>query len=116
MNRVRRVWGLLFNKRLAWALLWTALITAVAISVNLIGVHVVGDVNDWSQWLKEHGGCFLAWRLCVYGATAYGWLRMRRRLIRRETGADTPRRLLRTEIAAVLAVIALEGTAALQSR
>jgi hypothetical protein len=31
-----------------------------------------------------HAGYFLVWRLCLYGATAYGWVWMRRRLLARE--------------------------------
>ena len=39
---------------------------------------------------------------------AYGWWWMRRRLLRREPPRETHQRLLRTEIAAVIAVVALE--------
>ena len=38
----------------------------------------------WEQWLAAASGYFLVWRLCLYGATACGWMWMRRRLLARE--------------------------------
>ncbi|GAD20421.1 DUF4400 domain-containing protein [Acidovorax sp. MR-S7] len=55
----------------------------------------------------------------VYGATAYGWVWMRRRLLAREAqrGADRQerRRLLRSEIAGIAAILALEASLLLQA-
>ncbi|TAH44586.1 MAG: hypothetical protein EYC67_12590 [Betaproteobacteria bacterium] len=109
MNRLawpRRAW--LFNRRVGVALLCTLLLVAAAAAVNIVGVHVVGGVEGWQHWLQAHAGYFLVWRLCLYGATAYGWWWMRRRLLRRESARATHQRLLRTEIAAVISVLALE--------
>lgn len=78
----------LFNRRVGVALLWTLLVVAAAVAVNIAGIHVVGGVEGWQHWLQAHAGHFFVWRLCLYGATAYGWWWMRRRLLRRET---TPR-------------------------
>jgi hypothetical protein len=41
--------------------------------------HLVGSVAGWERWLGCTAGYFLVWRLCLYGATAYGWVWMRRR-------------------------------------
>jgi hypothetical protein len=100
----------LFNRRVGVALLWTLLVAAAAVAVNIAGIHVVGGVEGWQHWLQAHAGHFFVWRLCLYGATAYGWWRMRRRLLRREPSRETHQRLLRTEIAAVIAVVALEAS------
>lgn len=99
-------------RRLVWALFWGLAVIVVAAAVNVIGILVAGDVNGWVHWLRAHRGDFLAWRLCLYGATAWGWCWMRERVRRREPGAHT--RLLRVEIAAVLVILALEGVAFLQ--
>ena len=91
----------LFNRRVGVALLWTLLVVAVAAVVNIAGIQVVGGVEGWQHWLQAHAGHFFVWRLCLYGATAYGW---------REPSRETHQRLLRTETAAVIAVVALEAS------
>ena len=88
-----------------------ALIAAVAYPlVHVLGRTLRWRVEGWQHWLQAHAGHFFVWRLCLYGATVYGWWWMRRRLLRREPSRETHQRLLRTEIAAVIAVIALEAS------
>lgn len=105
----------LFNRRLWLTLLWMATIALVALGINLLGIHALGSANAWSHWLAVHRWHFLAWRLCLYGATAYGWWWMRGRIMRRELLPETAARLRRTEFAALLAILALEGSAFMQS-
>ena len=109
----------LFSRRAAKALLWTAVITAAAVVANIVGIYLVGSVAGWERWLAASAGYFLMWRLCLYGATAYGWVWMRRRLLAREAqrGADRQarRRLLRSEIAGVIAIVALEASLLMQA-
>ena len=100
----------LFNRRVGVALLWTLLVVAAAVAVNIAGIHMVGGVEGWENWLRAHAGHFFLWRLCLYGATAYGWWWLHRRLLRREPSREARQRLLRTEIAAVIAVVALEAS------
>ena len=100
----------LFNRRVGVGLLCTLLVVAVAAVVNIAGIHVVGGLDDWQHWLQAHAGHFFVWRLCLYGATAYCWWWMLRRLLRREPSRESHQRLLRTEIAAVIAVVALEAS------
>ncbi len=104
----------LFNRRVGVALLCTLLVVAVAAAVNIAGIHMIGGVEGWQHWLQAHAGHFLVWRLCLYGATADGWWWMLRRLLRREPSRESHQRLLRTEIAAVIAVVALEAGQALR--
>ena len=100
----------LSNRRVGVGLLFTLLVVAVATVVNIAGIHVVGGLDDWQHWMQAHAGHFFVWRLCLYGATAYCWWWMLRRLLRREPSRESHQRLLRTEIAAVIAVVALEAS------
>ena len=85
-----------------------------AIAINMVGISIKGDVNNWNRWLQQHRGHFAFWRLFLYAATGFGWWWMRARLLSREPDPETRARLLRTEIAAVLAIVALEISTFLQ--
>lgn len=98
----------LFSRQLGRTLAWIALIVFVAVAVNLVGIRLVGDADTWSRWLDEHAGYFLVWRLCLYGATACGWIWMRRRLREHDTSREAHQRLLRAEVGAVAAIVLLE--------
>jgi len=91
----------LLNRNVGKALLWTVLVLALAVAANVLG-------DDWQSWLDAAAGVFFVWRLCLYAATIYGWRWMRRRLLARESGSEAKRRLIRAEVAAVIAVTALE--------
>ncbi len=113
---LRQRW--LFSRRAAKALLWTVVIVAAAVGANVAGIYLVGSVAGWERWLAASAGYFLVWRLCLYGATAYGWMWMRRRLLAREADLaavqQARRRLLRSEIAGVVAIVALEASLLMQ--
>jgi hypothetical protein len=98
------------NRRVGIALLWALLIFGVAVTVNVAGIHVVGSIDGWEHWLHAHSTHFLACRLVLYAATAYGWWWMRQRLRQRDPTAETRQRLLRVEIAAVVTLVLLEGS------
>lgn len=105
---LRPAW--LFNRRAGIALLWGVLIIGVAVIANVAGIHIVGSIDGWERWLHAHSAYFLAWRLVLYAATAYGWWWVRQRLRQREPTAEPHQRLLRVEIAAVVTVMLLEGS------
>jgi hypothetical protein len=90
------------------ALLWSFSLLAVAAGVNIVGIRTVGDVDKWSLWLSAHGHWFLAWRLCLYGLTTWGWWWMRERIRIREPGAEALSRLRRMEIAGLAAILVVE--------
>ena len=102
----------LFSRRSAKTLLWALLIVAAAVGANVAGIYLVGSVAKWERWLAASAGYFFLWRMCLYGATAYGWVWMRRRVLAREVndeaGRQARRRLVRSEIAGVIAIVALE--------
>ncbi|MGF0546325.1 hypothetical protein ACQRZC_18235, partial [Pseudomonas aeruginosa] len=108
MSLMRAAWlrpRWLFNRRAAKALLWTVVLATVAVGANIVGIYLVGSVAGWERWLAAAAGYFLVWRLCLYGATAYGWVWMRRRLLAREDDAQARRRLVRSEVAGVVAIV-----------
>jgi len=98
----------LFHRNVGKALLWTVLVLALAVAANVLGIYLLGSIDDWQHWLSAAAGYFLVWRLCLYAATIYGWRWMRRRLLARESGVEARRRLIRSEVAAVIAIVALE--------
>ncbi|MEA9578809.1 hypothetical protein VC218_07725 [Xanthomonas nasturtii] len=100
-----------FNRRLGIALLWTALAVGIAAAANLVGIRILGGIEAWSHWLRAHAGYFFAWRLVLYGATAWGWQWMHRRLRQRDASTEAFSRLRRTEIASVLVIALLEISA-----
>ena len=121
MSPMRATWlhpRWLFSRRAAKALLWTVVLVAAAVGANVVGIYLVGSVAGWEQWLTATAGYFLVWRLCLSGATASGWIWMRRRLLAREdqNGADRQarRRLVRSEIAGVVAIMVLEASLLMQ--
>ena len=95
--------------RVGRVLFWSAPVGGVAVIVNLIGIRSVGGIDHWTQWLRVHAGAFLVWRLCLYGVTGWGWVWMRQRLTRRESSVEARHRLVRIEVAAVLAIALIEG-------
>lgn len=104
MSLMRAAWlrpRWLFNRRAAKALLWTMVLAAVAVGANIVGIYLVGSVAGWERWLAAAAGYFLVWRLCLYGATAYGWVWMRRRRSRCVPGG-------------AVAIVALEASLLMQ--
>jgi hypothetical protein len=107
--------GWLFNRRVARALLWTLLLLALAVVANVAGIYLVGSVDGWQHWMAQASGYFLIWRLCLYGATVYGWRWMRQRLLAREPDLQAKHRLIRVEVAGIIAIAALEISLLLQA-
>jgi len=63
--------------------LWAVLVFLLAFAVNAVGIYLAGSAVAWLQWLDQYRLHFLAWRLCLYTATAGGWIWARRRLLQR---------------------------------
>ncbi|ABE31775.1 putative membrane protein [Paraburkholderia xenovorans LB400] len=105
----------LFSRRAVKTLLWLVLVVAAAVGANVAGIYLVGSVAAWEHWLAASAGYFFIWRLCLYGATVYGWVWMRRRLLAREDNAQARRRLIRAEVAGVVAIVALEASLLMQA-
>lgn len=95
-------------QRMGLVMLWSTLLIAVAVAINVLGIRMAGSIESWQQWLAEHANLFLAWRLLLYAGTVWGWIWMRRRLLARQPQASAHQRLLHAEITAVLTIAALE--------
>lgn len=102
--------GWLFNRRSARALACTIGLVCLAIGANVAGIFLIGSVSGWQRWMTAAAGYFLVWRICLYAATVYGWLWMRRRLLARESAPEARRRLVRAEVAGAIAIVALEAS------
>ncbi|WP_051414906.1 hypothetical protein [Pseudomonas sp. QTF5] len=89
-------------------ILWALLITLAIVVIGLLGLEAAHDINSWSHWVKSQATALLIWRLALYGATAYGWCRMRQRLTAEGISTQQHDRLLYAEIAAVVAIALLE--------
>lgn len=95
------------HQRAIRLLLWTVLL-GLSLAATIAGINLVGTGNNWQRGLGDTAAGFFIWRVCLYGATACGWRWMRRRLLACEAGDDVRRRLIRTEVAGVIAIVALE--------
>ncbi|GKT02078.1 hypothetical protein AVKW3434_21835 [Acidovorax sp. SUPP3434] len=104
------------GRRAAVALLWAAAVIAVAVVANLVGIRMLGSISQWDRWLQEQAVWFFAWRLALYAVSGWGWVWMRRRLCAREPDGNAHQRFLRAEIAAAMALVALECSLLLQAR
>jgi hypothetical protein len=102
-NRLLRL-----GRRGGIALLWAVALVAAAVAANVVGIAMLGSLGAWQGWLTQATWLFLLWRLCLYAATVYGWRWMRRRVLARDGSVPARRRLVRTEVAAVVAIVALE--------
>jgi hypothetical protein len=104
----------LFRQRTVQVMLWTVVLVAAAVGANIVGIYFFGSVAGWERWLTAASGYFLVWRLCMYSATAWGWIWMRQRLLTREDDKQARRRLIRAEIAGASAIVALEASLLMQ--
>ncbi|MEI7252167.1 hypothetical protein [Pectobacterium versatile] len=105
----------LLSWRTARVLLWTVLLLVITVTANVLGIYFAGSIVGWEHWLADAASYFLLWRVCLYGATVYGWLWMRRRLLLRDTSPDAQRRLIRTEASGIAALLVLEFSLLVQN-
>lgn len=85
-----------------------AVLTVVAILIHVVGTRLVRSVAAWQRWLHTHAWMFVLWRLSLYAAIVRGWWWIRTRVRQRENAPEARRRLMRAEIAAVLAIALTE--------
>ncbi|WP_244197518.1 hypothetical protein [Caballeronia ptereochthonis] len=88
-----------------------AALTVVTIILHVVGMRLVGGIVAWQHWLHAHAWLFGIWRLGFYAVIVRGWWWMRTRVRQREPSAEARRRLVRAEIAAVLAIALTECVA-----
>lgn len=75
-------------------LLVLSIFVALAFIVTFAGIHLLGGISQWQQWLDDHAGHFFIWRLCLYAAIAAFWPWVRRRRLQREPDARSSLRMI----------------------
>lgn len=105
----------IFNRRVAKALLYLAMVLSVALTLGLAGTDVVGHLANTGGWMQARTGHFLAWRLFLYAVAARTWWSFRRRLLQRNASQEMLQHLIRTEIAIMQAIALLEGVLFVQN-
>ena len=88
-----------------------ATLTVVTIILHVVAIRLVGGIVAWQHWLHAHAWMFGIWRLGLYAMIVRGWWWMRTRVQQREPSPEARRRLVRAEIAAVLAIALTECVA-----
>ena len=99
----------LFNRRVGKALLWTLVVFAAALTVNLIGIRLTGSIDGWKVWLRAHAAQFFVWRLCIYGAIATFWWQTRQRLRQQPFDVDALKRLRLIGAGAIITLLLHES-------
>ncbi|GKV94887.1 hypothetical protein PEC301645_23340 [Pectobacterium carotovorum subsp. carotovorum] len=56
----------------------------LAFVVTFAGIHLLGSIEHWQQWLDEHAVHFFVWRLCLYTSIVAAWPWVRRRRLARD--------------------------------
>ena len=110
MSETQRGRGQRWLRRFVGAMGIVLLLIVAGVVVHLAGIRLLGGVEAWHEWQDQYDLAFLGWRLMLYGITARGWWWMRTRLLHREPTIDARRRLCRAEVAAVAAIVLLEGS------
>lgn len=59
-------------------------LVVLAFVVTFAGIHLLGGIENWQQWLDDHAGHFLVWRLCLYAAILAVWPWVRRQRLARD--------------------------------
>jgi len=112
MKKIKPSW--LFNRSVAMFLIGLFGLIIIAFLVNMLGIHVTGTVDNWQRYLSQNAPYFLMWRLALYSLIVAGWLWVKQRIVAREYSKDEQsntalkQRVLRIEIATVVAFLALE--------
>lgn len=96
------------GRSLVTALAMLLAMTVITIAIHAVGIRIVGNVAAWQRWLHVHAWLFRLWRLALYVAILRGWWWMHMRVRQRDRSPDARRRLMRAEIAAVLAIVLTE--------
>ena len=80
----------------------------LAFVATFIGIHLLGGIERWQQWLDDHAGHFFVWRLCLYAAVVAAWPWVRRRRLARDP--QSRRQLRQIEVLGVLGIVLSEAS------
>ncbi|HCI3965780.1 hypothetical protein [Pseudomonas aeruginosa] len=80
----------------------------LAFIVTFVGIHLLGGIENWQQWLDDHAGHFFVWRLCLYATVLTAWPWARRRRLARDPRSRQQLRLI--EVFGVLSIVLFEAS------
>jgi len=80
----------------------------VPLVVTFVGIHLLGGIENWQQWLDDHAGHFFVWRLCLYATILAAWPWARRRRLARDPRSRQQLRLI--EVFGVLSIVLFEAS------
>lgn len=86
-------------------------VLVIATFINLFGVHILGGLEQWEQWRRDSYWFFFAWRILLYTALIWGWIRIRPRIVQRPS--TDPVRLRLAEWMLAVSITLMEITRAL---
>ncbi|HBO0353267.1 TPA: hypothetical protein L4539_006478 [Pseudomonas aeruginosa] len=90
-------------------LLMLLLLSLAGLFLSVVAVHYFGGIQALEAWRDQHYDSLLAWRLCLYGLLAFGWLKVKQK--RAFPAAQRPR-ILRIELLVILLFVLLESSKA----
>ncbi|WOT55477.1 hypothetical protein [Pseudomonas aeruginosa] len=60
-------------------LLMLLLLSLAGLFLSVVAVHYFGGIQALEAWRDQHYDSLLAWRLCLYGLIALGWLKVKQK-------------------------------------
>ncbi len=85
------------------------LLSLAGLFLSVVAVHYFGGIQAFETWRDQHYDSLLAWRLCLYGLIALGWLKVKQK---RTFSAAQRTRILRIELLVILLFVLLESSKA----
>ncbi|MGZ8064208.1 hypothetical protein [Pseudomonas aeruginosa] len=84
-------------------------LAVVGTLLSLFALNHFGGIQAFETWRDQHYDSLLAWRLCLYGLIALGWLKVKQK---RTFSAAQRTRILRIELLVILLFVLLESSKA----
>ena len=95
-----------YKKRVLAPVAIAGLAILIALAFNVLGIHLMNGLPAWQEWRVKSYWDFFAWRVALYCAALWVWLRYRDHLFGASTAAKASRR--RTEVSIVLSLLLIE--------
>lgn len=95
-----------FKKSVLAPIAIAGLAVLIALAFNVMGIHLMKGLPAWQEWRASSYWDFFAWRVALYCAALWVWLRYRDHLFGDGTAAKASRR--RTEVSVVLSLLLIE--------
>ncbi|WGT27014.1 hypothetical protein [Pseudomonas marginalis] len=99
------------QRRLTTMSLWAPTVVAglvilIALTFNVLGIHVMSGLSAWQEWRTHSYWHFFAWRVALYSVALWAWLLYRNRLLQSESASKKSVR--RIEMGVFLSLLLIE--------